>query len=56
MKKILKKIFEKKNFNFFFEFFFLFLRLRSPGRKKTGGPESGHLKIRRTSGPDLMSG
>ena len=40
----------------FFWLFFLLLRVRSPGRKKTGSPESGHLKICRTSGPDVMSG
>ena len=47
---------QKKLKILFFWFFFLLLRVRSPGRKKTGSPESGHLKICRTSGPDVMSG
>ena len=58
-KKKLKKFFENFFCNFFFDFFFdflLFLRVRSPGSKETGSPESGHLKICRTSGPDVMSG
>ena len=32
------------------------LYVRSPGRKKTGGPESGHLKIPGQPEPDVMSG
>ena len=54
MKKNLKK---KKNFKKNFLNFFLSLRVRSPGREKTGSPESGHFKICRTSGlEDVMSG
>ena len=34
------------------------LNVKSPesGKEKTGSPESRHLKICRTSGPDVMSG
>ena len=49
-----KKYFKQKKI--FFNFFFLVLRLWSPGRKKTSSVESGHLKIYRTSDPDVMSG
>ena len=57
MKKKLKKNFEKKNFlnNFFFVFFYIKGSGVRKG-KKTGSPESGHFKICRTSGPDVISG
>ena len=52
-KKNWKKILKKKK-----KILDLFSILKGPesGKEKTGTPESGHFKICRTSGPDVMSG
>ena len=57
-KKIEKKILKKKIENFEIKFLDFFSILKGPesGKEKTGSPESGHFKICRTSGPDVISG